>query len=303
MTSAVMNLRLRGRTHTPWWLLIERTWRQGRTKIGLAIVSVLVLIALIGPAIAPYPPDQPISAHHHFARPFEAPSSSAWLGTDNLARDVFSRFLWGGRSVLGLSLLATTIGIALGTAVGLAAAYWRGRADEALMRVMDVIIAFPQLVLGLVAVATVGPKLWVIVLAVAIGAMPRVARVIRGAGAEVVERDFVRIAEALGQSRMKIVCGEVLPNVIGPLVVECALRFTYSIAMIAALSFIGFGLQPPAADWGLMINENRQGLELQPWGVVAPVLALALLTIGTSLVGDGFARAAAGIERGEGRHG
>jgi peptide/nickel transport system permease protein len=92
----------------------------------------------------------------------------------------------------------------------------------------------------------------------------------------------------------------VLPNVTGPLVVECALRFTFSIAMIAALSFIGFGLQPPAADWGLMINENRQGLEVQPWGVVVPVVAIALLTIGTSLVGDGFARAAAGIERAEG---
>jgi peptide/nickel transport system permease protein len=280
-------------------LLVARTWHQGRTKVGAAVVLLLVLTAIVGPLFAPYPPDQPINANHHFAAPYSPPSGEALLGTDNLGRDVLSRFLWGGRSVLGLSLLATGIGIVLGTCIGLAAAYWRGFADEGLMRGMDVIIAFPQIVLGLVAVATVGPKIWVIVLAVALGTMPRVARVIRGSAAEVVERDYVRIAEALGQSRAKIVFGEVLPNVTGPLVVECALRFTFSIAMIAALSFIGFGLQPPAADWGLMINENRQGLEVQPWGVVVPVLAIALLTIGTSLVGDGFARAAAGIERGE----
>lgn len=299
MTSAVASLRPARLSRTPWALLIARTWRQGRTKVGCAVVLALVFTAIVGPALAPYPPDQPISVDHHFAAPFASPSGEAWLGTDHLGRDVLSRFLWGGRSVLGLSLLATSIGIALGTMVGLSAAYWRGLADEGLMRAMDVIIAVPQIVLALVAVASVGPKLWIIVVAVAIGTMPRVARVIRGAAAEVVERDFVRIAEALGLSRLKIVFGEVLPNVVGPLVVECALRFTYSIAVIAALSFIGYGLQPPAADWGLMINENRQGLEIQPWGVVAPVLALALLTIGTSLIGDGFARAAAGIERGE----
>ena len=299
MTSTVVELQPARLGRAPWALLIERTWRQKRTRVGCAVVLTLVLIAVFGPVVAPHPPDQPLTLDGQFAAPFTSPSGDAWLGTDNLGRDVLSRFLWGGRSVLGLSLLATSIGIALGTAVGLAAAYWGGLADEALMRGMDVIIAIPQLVLGLVAVATVGPKISVIVLAVAIGAMPRVARVIRGSAAEIVERDFVRVADAMGQSRLRIVFGEVLPNVVGPLVVECALRFTFSIAMIAALSFIGFGLQPPAADWGLMINENRQGLELQPWGVVTPVLALALLTIGTSLIGDGFARAAAGIERGE----
>lgn len=299
MTSAVVNVRSGRVRRTPWASLIARTWHQGRTKVGVAVVLLLVLTAIVGPLFAPYAPDQPINVHHHFAAPYSPPSSEALLGTDNLGRDVLSRFLWGGRSVLGLSLLATGIGVVLGTCIGLGAAYWRGLADEGLMRGMDVIIAFPQLVLGLVAVATVGPKVWVIVLAVALGTMPRVARVIRGSAADIVERDYVRIAEALGQSRAKIVFGEVLPNVTGPLVVECALRFTFSIAMIAALSFIGFGLQPPAADWGLMINENRQGLEVQPWGVVVPVLALALLTIGTSLIGDGFARAASGIERGE----
>jgi peptide/nickel transport system permease protein len=233
--------------------------------------------------------------------PYEDPSSSALLGTDNLGRDVLSRFLWGGRSVLGLALAATALGLALGVTIGLVAAYARATMDDVLMRAMDVILAFPSLVLALVAIATVGPQLWLLVLVVGITTAPRVARVTRGSSVEIVERDFVRAAEAIGESRRKILLGEILPNVSSPLLVEASLRLTYSVGLIAALSFLGFGVQPPAADWGLMINENRQGLTVQPWGVVAPVLAIALLTIGTSLIGDGVARASAGIERGGGR--
>src|SRR5919108_2063950 len=164
------------------------------------------------------------------------------------------------------------------------------------MRAMDVLLAFPQIVLALVAVATVGPKLWLLVLAVGVTTAPRVARVCRGAAVEIVERDFVRAAEALGEKRWKILLGEVLPNITSPLMVETSLRLTFSVGVIAGLSFLGFGLQPPAADWGLMINENRGGLlQSAPWGVALPVIAIGLLTIGTSLIGDGLARASIGI--------
>jgi peptide/nickel transport system permease protein len=115
----------------------------------------------------------------------------------------------------------------------------------------------------------------------------------------VVERDFVQAAEAVGEPRRRIIFGELLPNVTSPLLVECGLRLTYSIGLIAAISFLGFGLQPPSSDWGLMINENRLSVTVQPWGVLLPVLAIALLTIGTNLVTDGIARAAIGIDRGE----
>jgi peptide/nickel transport system permease protein len=254
-------------------------------------VLLLVGIALIGPLFAPYAPGEFAGA------PYEAPSALARLGTDGLGRDVLTRFLWGGRSILALSTAATAIGLALGVAVGLVAAYSRGRLDDLLMRLMDVILAFPSIVLALVAVATVGPKLWLIVLVVGFTTMPRVARVTRGASLEIVERDYVHAAEAMGEPRVKILAGEILPNVTSPLMVEASLRLTYSIGLIAGLSFLGFGLQPPAADWGLMINENRQALTVQPWGVVMPVLAIVVLTIGTSLIGDGFARASAGIDR------
>jgi peptide/nickel transport system permease protein len=165
------------------------------------------------------------------------------------------------------------------------------------MRGSDVVLAFPQIILALLAVSAIGPKLWLIVLVVAIGHAPRVARVMRGAALEVVERDFVKAAEAVGEKRSRIVFGELLPNVTSPLLVELGLRMTYSIGLIAAISFLGFGLQPPTADWGLMINENRLSITVQPWSVVLPVLAIGFLTVGTNLITDGVARAAIGIGR------
>lgn len=290
------------RPRRPWLLLLDATWRQGRAKIGLAIVLLIVAVAVVGPVFAPHAPDAGLTRPGGFVGGFEPPSETASLGTDNLGRDVLSRFLWGGRSVLGLSVLATVLGSVLGIAVGLVAAYARGVMDDLLMRAQDVVLAFPQLVFALVLVATVGPQLWLLVVAVGITTMPRVARVTRAAAVEIVERDFVRAAEGIGVPRRRILFGEVMPNITSPLVVEVSLRLTFNVAVIAALSFLGFGLQPPAADWGLMINENRQGLLAgQPWGVVLPVSAIGLLTIGTSLVGDGFARAAIGIERGRTR--
>jgi peptide/nickel transport system permease protein len=281
---------VRRRQQRPLILLLRRSWRQTRTKVGVALVLALIGVVLLGPFFAPHEPTA------FAASPYAHPSDTVPLGADYLGHDVLSRFLWGGRSVLGLSLLATGLGLVLGASVGLVAAYSRSRLDDVLMRGMDVILAFPAIVLGLVAVATVGPQLWLLVLAVGLTTMPRVARVTRGAALEVVERDFVQAAEVIGESRRKILFGELLPNITGTMMVEASLRLTYSIGLIAALSFLGFGVRQPNADWGLMINENRQGLTIMPWAVVMPVLAIALLTIGTSLIGDGLARASAGIE-------
>jgi peptide/nickel transport system permease protein len=290
--AAVPVTRTRRWRSRPLVLLVRRAGRLGRTKLGLTLVLLLVGIAILGPLFAPHTPTE-------FAGvPYAHPGTGTVLGTDSLGRDVLSRFLWGGRSVLGLSVAATAIGLVLGASIGLVAAYTRSLLDDLLMRGMDVVLAFPSIVLALVAVSTVGPKLWLLVLVVGLTTAPRVARVTRGASVEIVEKDFVQAAEAVGESRVKILVGEILPNISSTLLVEASLRLTYSIGLIAGLSFLGFGLQPPAADWGLMINENRQGLTIQPWGVVLPVVAIALLTIGTSLIGDGLSRAAAGIDHG-----
>jgi peptide/nickel transport system permease protein len=275
-----------------WLWILRRAVSLTRTKIGLAIVALIVAIAVFGPLVAPHSPTEFVAA------PNSAPSSNAMFGADALGRDVFSRWLHGGLTVLWLSTAATAVGIVGGTIVGLVAAYARGWLDDVLMRLNDVLLSFPAIILVLLALAAIGPKLWLIVLTVGGTHAPRVARVMRGAGQEVVERDFVKAAEVVGEKRWRIVFGELLPNVTSPLLVEIGLRMTYSIALIAAVNFLGQGLQPPSADWGLMINENRLSITVQPWAVFLPVLAIGLLTVGTNLITDGVARAAIGLDRG-----
>ena len=262
-----------------------------RTRIGLTLVVVLAAIALFGPLVAPHGPADFVGL------PNTGASGTAHFGTDHVGQDVWSRFLDGGAEILALASLATLLGLVLGSALGMLAAYSRGVADDVIMRGMDVILAFPQIMLVLVAISTLGPSGWLIVLSVGLTTMPRVARVTRGATQPVVERDFVAAAEAIGVSRSGILIRVVLPNILSPLMVEASLRLTYSIGVIASLAFLGFASNLNAPDWGLMIQENQIALVVQPWGVVLPMAAVALLTIGTGLVGDGIARAAAGIDR------
>jgi len=177
------------------------------------------------------------------------------------------------------------------------AAYRRGRTDGFIMRTVDVILAFPQLVFALLLVSLIGPKLWLIVIAVGLSHAPAVARVMRSATLDVTERDFVKVVELQGMRSSKVMGKEILPNLISPLMVEAGLRLTYSIVIMAGLSFLGFGQQPPAANWGLMINENRIGMQLNPWSVIVPAVLIALLTIGTNTFTDAVARVTLGVER------
>jgi len=274
--------------------LVRRSLRLWRTRIGLALVGFIVLVAIVGPYVAPYGPSTPVGV------PNATPGGKAVLGTDYLGQDVLSRVLYGGRSILVMAVLATALGLIAGTAIGLAAAYSRNALDDTLMRGMDVIMALPQIMLALVAVVIIGPHAWVIVVAIGLTTAPRIARVARGAALPVVERDFIACSEAMGVPRWRILSGELLPNTLGPLMVEASLRLTYSIALIAALAFLGLSPNPNDANWGTMINENRIVLPVQPWGAVAPIIVIALLTLGTGLIGDGIARTAAGIDRARG---
>jgi peptide/nickel transport system permease protein len=274
--------------------LLRRSLRLWRTRIGVALVGALVLLAIVGPYVAPYGPSTPVGA------PNSTPSGTAVLGTDYLGQDVLSRLLYGGRSILVMAVIATALGLIAGVAIGLVAAYSRNALDDILMRGMDVIMAFPQIMLALVAVAIVGPHAWVIVVAIALTTAPRIARVARGAAQPVVERDFIACSEAMGVPRWRILFGELLPNTLGPLMVEASLRLTYSIGVIAALAFLGLSPNPNGANWGTMIQQNQLVLAVQPWGAAAPIIAIALLTMGTGLIGDGIARTAAGIDRARG---
>ena len=277
-----------------WIQTLRRSARQTRTRVGIGITGLVVLLAIFGPLLAPHSPTEFVGV------PYGPESATAPLGTDGLGRDILSRFLYGGRTVIGLSLISTIVGVGLGALIGLVAAHARGIVDDVLMRGNDVLLAFPQIVLALLLVAGGGTHLWLIVLTVGIGHAPRTARIIRGAASEVVERDYIKAVEMLGERRRRVLFKEILPNVSSPLLVEFGLRLTYSIGIVAAVSFLGFGLQPPAADWGLMINENRLGITQQPMAVALPVIAIGLLTVGTNLITDGLARASIGIDRREG---
>ena len=280
------------RRPSEWLMMLREAWHMRRNKVGAAIFGVIVLIAVVGPWVAPYSPTQFV------APPFSSPViPKMWLGSDYLGRDVLTRVLYGGRTVILLALAATLIGLVLGVTLGLITGYARRWIDESIMRLLDVVLAFPQIVLALLFVSILGPRLWLIVLIVGIGHAPRIARVARAATLEISHRDFVLAAEAFGIARWKILFNEILPSITSPLLVDFGLRLTYSIGLIAALSFLGFGMQPPAADWGLMINENRIGILVQPWPVVVPVLLIGVLTIGTNLIADGLGRALIGIER------
>jgi peptide/nickel transport system permease protein len=269
-----------------------------RTRIGLIITASLVFIAFFGRYFAPYGENEGIGVA---MKPASELEQDSLFGSGELGRDIWTRFLYGGRPILITAVLATLLALLLGTIVGLLAAYSRGVLDDILMRTMDVLISLPQIILVLVVVSMFGVADWKIILAVALSTTPRIARVTRGSAVSVVERDFVGAAEALGEPRWRILAWELLPNITAPLLVEATLRLTYTIALIGALAFLGFTSDPLAANWGLMIQEHRGGLlGDQPWGTVLPVIAIALLTIGTGLIGDGLSRAAAGIDRARG---
>lgn len=263
---------------------VRRALRFWSTRLGVGIITPLLAIAFIGPHIVPYPTTSIEGL------PYAKPSASHPFGLDYLGRDGLSRFLAGGRSVVLLSFVATLLAYLMGAGVGLVAGYMRNWIDEVLMRVADVIMAFPSILLALVLVSGLGPKLWLVVVAVAVTHAPRVARIVRGATMEVAVCAYIEAAEARGERLATILVREVLPNISAPILADFGIRLTGSIIFIASLSFLGFGLQPPASDWGLMINENRSGISFQPWVVFMPVLAIGLMTIAVNLIGDGIAR-------------
>ncbi len=275
----------------PWLSVLWTAARTPRGAVGLGLAGVVVLVAILGPLVSPNSPDALLTLT------FAKPSGQFPLGSDFLGRDVLSRVLNGGWALLLMAALATAFGIIAGSAAGISAAYLRGRADGLIMRTVDVILAFPQLVFALLLVSVIGPKLWLIVLAVGISHAPAVARVIRSATLDISERDYVKVVELQGMRPAKVMAKEILPNLISPLTVEAGLRLTYSIVIMAGLSFLGFGQQPPAANWGLMINEDRIGLALNPWAVIVPAALIALLTIGTNTYTDAIARVTIGVDR------
>lgn len=274
-----------------WLAVIGMAARTRRARVGLLLTLAVVGIALVGPLFSPY------SATEFVTGAFASPSRHVLLGGDVLGRDVLSRVLDGGWLLLAMATVATIIGVALGATAGIAAAYYRGWWDGSIMRVVDVVLAFPQIVFVLLLVSIAGPSRWLLVLAVAITHAPQVARVLRSAALDICERDYIRAVELMKIPRRTIIWREILPNLSTPLMVDAGLRLTWSIVLIAGLSFIGFGLQPPSPSWGLMLNENRIGIVSNAWAVIVPAALIALLTVGLNTFTDAVARVYIGVDR------
>jgi peptide/nickel transport system permease protein len=256
--------------------------RQKRFVTGGVITILVALFAILGPFFAPYGENEVVGPPY---------SSQGLLGTDYLGQSVLARLMYGGLNVLVIAVLATVLSTIVGTLIGVIAAYGGGWADEVIMRLNDVLLAFPQILLALVVLTSVNqPKNWMLVVLVGLSNAPRTARIARGVALGLVSRDFVHAAEALGEKRSRVILAEVLPNMIPPLLAEAGLRLTFSIGLVAALGFLGLTTDPRAANWGQMINENRLGLSTQALSVLAPVFIIAVFTIGTNLTADGIAQ-------------
>ena len=264
------------------WRTILRT-AEGRIGLGLGLVVLFVIVA--GPFLAPYDPNE-IAA----GRPLTGPSASHLLGTDQLGRDVLSRFLVGGRLLLLVPLAAVTLAFALGGGLGLLAGYRRDWLDAGTARAFDLLLALPPLLLTLVIIAGAGTSKTILVLTVALVFAPRIGRVVRGATQSVVTHDYIAAAQARGERTPQILVREVMPNAAAPLLAEFALRLTYAILFVASLNFLGLGVQPPNADWGLMIADGRGFISVNPWATFAPALGIAALSVSFNLLSDATTR-------------
>jgi ABC-type dipeptide/oligopeptide/nickel transport system permease subunit len=250
--------------------------------LGVVLISALALVVMLGPWLSPQSPTELQTA------PFQPPGDGHLLGTDVLGRDVLARVLHGGTSVVMLGLTATVLGMIIGTALGLFAGWRRGTVGGVVMWLNDVLLAFPALLLLLLLVAALGPGSVSVVVAVTIFHIPIVTRIVRAATLEVVGRGFIEAARLRRERPAFVLAREVLPNISRTVLADAGTRLTLSIIVIAGANYLGLGLGPPAADWGLMVSENRPGLQSQPWATLTPGLAIALVTIAVNLLADSF---------------
>jgi len=265
-------------------------WRRVRENplvaAGGAVAVVIVVVAILAPLLAPYPADAGSATH-----PLSVllpPSASHWFGTDQVGRDIFSRVVYGARVSPVIAFFVILISCAVGIPLGLAAGFFGGFIDEAIMRVTDVFLAFPALLLALAFASVLPPSLTSTTLAITIAWWPWYTRLIRGQAASVAARPYVESCRALGISRMRIIFRHILPNAVTPLIVQISLDVGGVILTASALSFLGLGAQDPTPDWGLMVSQGQSYFTTQWWLVTFPGLAILITALGFNMLGDGL---------------
>jgi peptide/nickel transport system permease protein len=265
-----------------------RGWEDPRTwptslRLGIFTFLVVVALLLITPWIAPHAPET-----QSLASRLAPPSADHLLGTDQLGRDVLTRLMFGGRFSVSIAAVTLVISAVFGTALGIICARVRGALDEFVMRVSDVLLSFPEMIVAMFLVSILGASYGTLILALVIGGWTPFARLARGLALEINSRDFIEAAEAMGFSRTFIIVRHVLPNALSPLLAHAALRFGHKLITVGALSFLGLGVQPPASDWGSMLADGQPYMTRAPGLVIYPGLAIFVTALAVTLIGQGI---------------
>ncbi len=262
---------------------VGRQWRV-RLVVPAAVVLVYLFLAVFGETLAPFS-----ATDFNTGLPLTGPTQAHPFGTDGFGRDVLSRVMVGASTILLLSIAATAFGVAAGCCIGLISGYLGGVFDEMLMRLVDVLLALPGLLLALLILTSLGPSSLNLVVAISIVFVPKSARIARSAILPLRNLGYVDAARMRGARWPTIVFQELLPNVLPELIVELCLRFAYALLLISSLGFLGFGVQPPTPDWGLMISESRNYVSIAPWAVLFPALAIGILVVAVNALADALA--------------
>jgi peptide/nickel transport system permease protein len=275
----------RRRSGTPLWLRRLGLIRESPVgMIGAFLVLFWVVVAIFAPWLAPYDPN----ANNYQALLDPTPSAEFLLGTDNQGRDILSRLIWGSRTVLIVAPIATLCAYVVGCIMGLLAGYYRGWVDNVMMRIADIILSFPVIVLYIFIIVVFGASMFNIIVAVTFIAAPQITRIVRGLTLEIRERDFVAAAKMRGESAWYIMLVEILPNARGPLIVDACLRMGYTTIAIGVLGFLGLGLPPPDPDWGGMVKDTYAMMQTYPHMSLIPCAAISSLVVGFNLLADGL---------------
>lgn len=267
--------------------MLREIWRQfSKQRLGVVgggILALLLLVALTAPLLAPQDP-----LEQNLYDRLQPPSASHWFGTDDFGRDIFSRVVYGSRISLRIGLLVVSLALTGGTLLGLVAGYRGGGVDMLIMRLMDLMLAFPSILLAIAIVAVTGPGIDNAIIAVSIVLVPQFARLVRSSVLAVREATYVEAARALGASETRLLIYSILPNCMAPLIVQSTLGLGTAILDAAGLSFLGLGAQPPVPEWGAMLSGGRELLLKAPWVMTFPGLAIFSVVLGLNLFGDGL---------------
>ena len=273
----------------PFFDQIEKLFKNRTGVAGLIIITFFALTAMLAPAISPHDPDEN-SLYDQLKPPVwnEGGATKNLLGTDDLGRDMLSRLIYGARVSLTLGIVSVGIALVCGSILGALAGYYKGWPDNLIMRLMDIILAFPYILLAIVIVAYLGPGLRNAMMAIGIINIPRFARIIRASVIEEYEKDYVTAARAVGASNRRIIFNAIFPNCLAPIIVQASLGFGEAILSGAGLSFLGLGAQPPLSEWGAMIAQGRSMILRAWWVMTYPGIAILLAVLGFNLLGDGL---------------